>query len=121
MADGNFLGKDEVCTCGKQGNVIKCPVHTPKLKQESILQEAEHIINGQRRDDYGGALESFTRIASLWSVVLGVEVTAHQVVLCMVQLKVARAMQGYHRDSYVDIAGYAGCAEKVENELHNSD
>lgn len=83
---------------------------------ESVLVEAERIINGQRRDDYGGALESFTRIADLWSPVLGVPVTAEQVALCMIELKVARYMNGYHRDSVVDIAGYAGCLQKIHDE-----
>lgn len=88
---------------------------------ESVLQEAERIINGQRREDYGGALESFDRIGRLWAVVLGVEVSAEQVALCLIQLKVARAMQGIsagklHRDSIVDIAGYAGCLEKIDEE-----
>lgn len=80
---------------------------------ESILQEAERIINGQRRDDYGDVRESFELIAALWSPVVGVTVTAEQVALCMIQLKVARAMNGYQRDSLVDIAGYAGCLAKL--------
>jgi hypothetical protein len=88
---------------------------------ESVLLEAERIINGQRRDDYGGALESFTRIAELWQPLLGVEVSAEQVALCLIQLKVARALNGLksrtlHRDSVVDIAGYAGCLEKIAAE-----
>ena len=92
------------------------------VRDETVLEEAERIINGDRRAEYGGALESFTRIAALWSVVLDVEVTPHQVSLCLVQLKVARAIQGtltgvWHRDSYVDIAGYAGCSEKIEMDL----
>ena len=83
---------------------------------ESVLVEAERIINGQRAIDYGDTLDSFTRIGQLWSPVLGVEVTAEQVALCMVGLKVARAMNGYHRDSIVDIAGYAGCVERIQSQ-----
>jgi hypothetical protein len=83
---------------------------------ESILQEADKIINGQRRVDYGGPLESFTKIAQLWSPVLGVEVTPDQVALCMIGLKIARAMNGMQRDSLVDIAGYAGCIELMQKE-----
>lgn len=85
----------------------------------SILLEAEKIINGDRRDDYGGALESFERIAQLWGPVLGFEVTAERVCLALIQLKVARAMHDVDlgrpikRDSIVDIAGYAGCLEKI--------
>lgn len=86
------------------------------MKEKSILTEAEDIINGQRRVDYGAVLPSFTVIGNLWAPVLGVDVTAEQVALCMIGLKIARAMNGFHRDSLVDIAGYAGCLEKIADE-----
>ncbi len=79
----------------------------------TVCQEADQIINGQRRTDYGGVKESFGRIAKLWSAALDHEVTAEQVGLCMVLLKVSRAAQGFQRDSLVDIAGYAGCIAKI--------
>jgi Domain of unknown function (DUF6378) len=81
----------------------------------SINQEADKIINGQRRQDYGAADESFKKIAKGWEVVFGVNVSAHQVVQAMIWLKVCRAMQGYQRDSYVDICGYAGLAEVLNS------
>lgn len=82
----------------------------------SVLNEAESIINGERRDDYGGPLESFTRIAKLWEPILGVEISPYDVALCLVQLKVARAVNGMQRDSIADIAGYAGCIERMKRE-----
>lgn len=86
----------------------------------SVLKEAHAIINGERQKDYGSPLTSFTTIAALWSVVLDIEVTAEQVALCMIQLKVARAKNGgMQRDSLVDIAGYAGCIELMEKERNN--
>lgn len=86
---------------------------TTQQVSESVLQEAERIINGQRRDDYGDVRESFQIIADLWSPILGTDVTGEQVALCMIQLKIARALQGYQRDSIVDIAGYAGCLARL--------
>ncbi len=80
---------------------------------ENVLQEAERIIHGDRRGDYGDVLASFQLIAALWSPVVGAVVTAEQVALCMIQLKVARALNGYQRDSIVDIAGYAGCLAEI--------
>jgi len=80
-------------------------------KNETVLQEAERIINGDRRDDYGSAEESFEQIASLWSVVLGQEVTGEQVALCMMMLKISRYLHGSQRDSVVDLCGYAGLLE----------
>jgi hypothetical protein len=86
------------------------------MPDENVLQEANRIIHGERRQSYGGALESFGRIAELWEPILGVEVTAEQVALCMIQLKVARYINGQQRDSVVDIAGYAGCLEQISED-----
>lgn len=89
---------------------------TTTAVRQSVLEEAEAIINGERRDDYGGPLESFTRIARLWEPILGVEISPYDVALCLIQLKVARAVNGMQRDSIVDIAGYAGCVELMKRE-----
>lgn len=83
---------------------------------DSVLVEAERIINGQRRVDYGNVTLSFERIARLWGGYLNREVSAHDVAHMMILMKVARAQNGYHRDSYVDVAGYAGCAELLNKE-----
>jgi Domain of unknown function (DUF6378) len=80
----------------------------------SVLTDAEDIINGQRREDYGEVLESFQTIAALWEPILKTTVSPEQVALCMIGLKIARTMNGFHRDSIVDIAGYAGCLEKIQ-------
>ena len=82
---------------------------------ESILEEAERIVNGPRHEEYGGVRESFERIAAKWSVTFGVPITAEQVALAMIDLKTVRALQGFHRDSFVDIAGYARCAELMQD------
>lgn len=88
---------------------------------ETILEEATRIINGARKADYGDAQESFDRIAGLWTTYLDGftidaqhPIRAHDVVNLMCLLKIARARNGYHRDSYVDIAGYAGLTELLE-------
>lgn len=80
---------------------------------ESILQEAERIINGPRRDSYGDARESFQRIADVWSAVLKTKVTPHQVALCMIGLKLCREANKPARDNRVDMCGYADLADKI--------
>ncbi len=83
----------------------------------SILVEAEELINGRRRQDYGDAKENFDLVDRLWSEVLGSKVKAHQVALCMIQLKISRVMRTPgRRDSWVDIARYAGLADKILEE-----
>lgn len=81
--------------------------------KESILQEAERIVNGDRNDDYGDMKKSFENIAKGWSVIANSEITAHQVGLMMVWLKVCRENNKPKRDNLVDIAGYAECTSRI--------
>lgn len=81
----------------------------------SMLDEAKKLVYGQRQADYGPALKNFQDIADIWTVVLGVPVTPKQVSLCMIGLKMARvAKSPDHRDSWIDIAGYVACVDKME-------
>lgn len=82
----------------------------------SILTTAEEIINGQRALDYGDAKENHERIATLWGAYKrGVEFSPEDVAVMMILLKIARFMEnGYHQDTVVDIAGYAGVLEKMQ-------
>ncbi len=83
------------------------------LVESSILQEADAIINGPRQDAYGHPGLNFQRIALKWSVTLGIPVTREQVAICMIDLKTSRLInEPTHRDSWLDIAGYAGCADR---------
>lgn len=80
----------------------------------SILTEAEALINGARQEQYNHPFDNFSQTAELWSPILGVDVTPEQVALCMIQVKISRLCHSpTHRDSQVDIAGYAGTYEKV--------
>jgi hypothetical protein len=82
----------------------------------NVLEEAGSLINGERQEQYGNASESHQRIADLWAGYLGTDVTEFDVVNMMILLKVSRTRNQYHRDSYVDIAGYAGLGERLQLE-----
>lgn len=79
----------------------------------SMTEEAQSIVNGQRQEDYGDINESFKRIAGLWGAYLGHGLSKYDVANMMILLKVSRAKNGNHRDSYVDIAGYVECVDKL--------
>lgn len=79
----------------------------------TILTEAEQIVGGSRRQDYGGVRGSFDKIALTWSAVLGIEVTGEQVGLCMIGMKLVRESHAHKHDNLVDIAGYARCLEMM--------
>lgn len=95
-----------------------CPTHEPPefcidVAHESIqplLLAAHELINGARRKDYGSAEESFNRIAAMWSAYLRTEISGKDVCSLMILLKVCR---GHQYDSFLDIAGYAGLSEVI--------
>jgi hypothetical protein len=88
----------------------------------SILEEAQTLIHGERNKNYGHPRENFRDIAALFGAYFGIEVTDLDVANLMILVKVARVKgTGYHRDSFTDIAGYAGCAERIYEEEDTSD
>jgi hypothetical protein len=75
---------------------------------ETILQEAQRLVHGDRGADYGHPIEDFTRTGRIWAAILGLdEVTAEQVALCMAALKISRECNRHKRDNMTDLAGYA--------------
>jgi hypothetical protein len=65
---------------------------------------------------YGHPRKNFTLTARLWGPILGVEVTAEQVALCMIALKVARLCESpQHDDSIADVKGYAKTLEMLRD------
>lgn len=83
------------------------------IKQE-ILTEAGRIVNGARRSTYGTPEHNFERIARFWQAYMentgrsDVKITAADVSPMMRLMKEARLCESpTHKDSFVDIIGYA--------------
>ena len=82
----------------------------------SILDTAKRITTGQRQEDYGHPSDDFGRAAQMWTAILGhklhegEKVTAEDIPLCMIAVKLARQAHRHKRDNLVDIAGYARTA-----------
>lgn len=89
--------------------------------QESVLQEAERLVNGDRQQSYGDASESFERIADFWHTYLKTKlkdtehISAKDVASMMILMKVSRSVTSSKRDSWVDIAGYAELGSKLDD------
>ena len=85
------------------------------MNRVDILNTAAELISGDRAATYGDATVSHQRIADLWATYLGTPISAVDVAMCMVLLKVSRSKGGDKpgkMDTFVDIAGYAAlCAE----------
>lgn len=80
----------------------------------SALLEANELINGEKAEAYGDVTEEFGKVADLWSVIAGVELSPMQCLLMMSQLKVVRQLQKHNPDNIVDACGYIGLIEKVK-------
>jgi hypothetical protein len=101
------------------------PEPAPAAKpEESVLQEAERLIHGDRHADYGHPLDDFTAQAEMFTAYLrkGGKLAEDEtldymdVAMLMILVKVARQAGMRKRDNLVDTAGYAGCAEDAEKE-----
>lgn len=77
------------------------------MNRGEILDEAHRLTHGERDKNYGTPYTNHKRIADIWSVILGQEITPAQVALCMVGVKIARLVETPdHLDSFVDGAAY---------------
>jgi hypothetical protein len=89
---------------------------------ESILDEAKNLTNGSRQADYGHPRDDFARTAAMWNGILaaklrdGATITAMDVPLCLIAVKIAREVHSHKRDNLVDIAGYTRTAAMVAGE-----
>lgn len=90
------------------------PVH------ETVLQEAQRLVHGDRGNDYGHPADDLGRTAAIWSGIFGMTFTAEMVALAMIGVKTSRLMnslsrgQRPHHDSVVDIAGYAEVINMID-------
>jgi hypothetical protein len=89
-------------------------------EQPSVLQEAHTIIYGEREKTYGAPGKNLETIAAFWTNFLGARgllcssLSPEDVAHMMILLKVARlANDPYHRDSLVDVCGYAALSERI--------
>jgi len=90
--------------------------------KESILEEAQRLTSGDRQDDYGHALDDYSRTAELWTALLrhklkpGESITWDDAIRCMVAVKLSRDVHRMTRDNMVDVAGYARCRQEALEE-----
>jgi hypothetical protein len=94
---------------------LEVKFHGKASQDEPAEMVASRIVrNGERQAVYGHPADDFRRTAAMWSVTFGVEVTPLQVAIAMGQLKMSRLIgTPGHRDSIVDLIGYAVCYERI--------
>lgn len=85
------------------------------MKPGDILRETAALIEGGREEAHGKSEVTHADIARLWNAYLETidhaDLTAGDVALMMVLLKIARALNGqFNIDDFCDMAGYAALA-----------
>ena len=118
-----FTGQDTYPTncpkCGKDlssqvRQIWNGVVEASPPPEPSVCQIAHSITTGERSSVYGHPAENFGNIAKHWSTYLGVPITAEQVAVCQILVKVERLHHAPgHRDSIIDICGYGNCAGMI--------
>ena len=86
----------------------------------NVLEEAQKIIYGDREKTYGKPSKNLETIAQMWNAYITARgekvLNAKDVAVMMVLLKAARlANDQSHRDSVVDICGYAALIERCDD------
>ena len=93
----------------------EAPPPEPLLRPESVLEEAQRLIQGSRQEDYGPPDVDLGRTGRLWGAILGIpDVPPEKVALCMVGLKISREVNRHKRDNLVDGCGYLGTIELIQ-------
>ena len=85
------------------------------LITKEILTKANSLISKDREKDYGDKVKNHENIAKLWSAYKGIEITAHDVAVMMVLLKIARTKLGeVSKDTYIDMSAYGAIAGEIK-------
>lgn len=78
------------------------------ITREELIQKVADAILVDRQNTHGTPEDNFQTIADLWGIYLDYELTAKDVAVMMILLKVARMKSSpEYEDNYVDAAGYA--------------
>ena len=89
-----------------------------KGEPESILSEAERIVNGDRQADYSDPVENFKHIAAIASAISKKDISPTTCCIVMIAVKLARENYKHKRDNLVDLAGYVEILHRIkENEV----
>lgn len=84
---------------------------------ENFVTELKKILE-ERQEEYGDLKKNLDRVIPGWNVILEKHnITHKQICLCMIWFKVCREINQSKHDNYLDIAGYAGLLDELDEEL----
>ena len=91
------------------------------MTKEEILAKAKEIISNDRNETHGDAFKNHAEIAEFWNLFLDdklrpmADITAKDVAIMMILLKISRSNQGkkFNLDNFIDMAGYSAIAGEI--------
>ena len=91
------------------------------ISKEEILAKANELISKDRNETHGDAFKNHAEIAEFWNIFLDgklrpmANITAQDVAVMMILLKVSRSTQGekFNIDNFIDMVGYAAIAGEI--------
>ena len=84
------------------------------MTQQSILLEAERVLNGDRQADYNDPVKNFEDIATLATFLTGSPLTAEQCCYVLIAVKLVRERFKHKEDNLVDLAGYTEILNRIK-------
>ena len=91
------------------------------ISKEEILAKANEFISKDRNETHGDAFKNHAEIAEFWNTFLDsklrpmANITAQDVAIMMILLKISRSTQGekFNIDNFIDMVGYAAIAGEI--------
>ena len=91
------------------------------MTKEEILALAKEMVSKDRNETHGDAFKNHAEIAEFWNIFLDgklrpmANITAADVAIMMILLKISRTTQGekFNLDNFVDMAGYSAIAGEI--------
>ena len=81
-----------------------------------VALEADKLVYGDRNASYGHPYDDYLCTSRMWEAILLLppgSIGPEKAALMMALMKVSRASRKYKRDNYVDLCGYAECANRI--------
>jgi hypothetical protein len=93
---------------------IKYTKEQPLPEKESILLQADKIVNGDRNEQYGDPNIAFEEYRTILKATFGIDLTSAQICKVLMAIKLGRMKYKYKEDSLVDLCGYTEILNRLE-------
>jgi hypothetical protein len=82
-----------------------------------FFDECHRLVNLDRQEDYGDPVGNFEQIAFITSIILDKHISARDVALFFIVVKLVREARNHKRDNLLDLACYAEILDRIEEGL----